>query len=139
MRKYTHIFANSDHVPLTKIDQLTRYGDNSLSLFCNKKLIGRGYLCRQGRRRVLQTSGTKILDKFRRKGHGIQLYIALVETARDLGARRIKSDTALNPLSEKMWRDKLSKVYPVKVKRTKKPCYECQRPGLRREYYYIDL
>jgi hypothetical protein len=116
--------------------------DNTLGFFLNGKAIGSGRLekFKIGRKhKILQTSSTEIFKKFRNKGHGVPLYVALIETARQLGATRIQSDTSLNKYSRRMWAEKLMKIYPVKIRKTRRPCPHCDRDGLRRKYFYIDL
>jgi hypothetical protein len=139
MRKYTSIFATPEHLPITKLKQVRRWGDYVMGFFCNGQVIGHGSLRRVRRTKILETNGTEIFKKFRNKGHGIQLYIHLIETARKLGAVSIQSDDSLNKFSERMWKEKLSKIYTVKVKNTDKECYSCHRGGRRRKFYWIDL
>jgi hypothetical protein len=140
MRKYSSTFATYEHKPIITLKDLGRY-DNHLGFFLNGKAIGHGDLNQVSigkKRKILSTSGTEIFKKYRRKGHGIHLYIALIETARLLGATQIRSDTSLNKLSRRMWEEKLSKIYPVKMARTKIPCRRCgHTPGWK--YFYINL
>ena len=140
MRKYTSIFATPEHKLITSTRELTRY-DNVLGFFLNGKVIGSGRIetFRKHNRKIVNTSSTEIFKKYRNKGHGIELYKALIETARKIGAKQIRSDMSLNKFSERRWRDKLSKIYPVKVRRTIKPCSCCDSTRPRRKYYYINL
>ena len=140
MRKYTSIFATPEHKLITSTRELTRW-DNVLGFFLNGKVIGSGRIekFRKRNQKIVNTSSTEIFKKYRNKGHGIELYKALIETARKIGAKQIRSDMSLNKFSERMWRDKLSKIYPVKLCKTRKECHNCQSTHLRRKYYYIDL
>ena len=139
MRKYFSIFATPEHKLITSSRELTRY-DNVLGFFLNGELIGSGRIEKvRKRNKIVNTSSTEILKKYRNKGHGIELYKALIETARKIEAKQIRSDMSLNKFSERMWRDKLSKIYPVKLCRTRKECHNCQSTHLRRKYYYINL
>ena len=140
MRKYTSIFATPEHKLITSTRELNRW-DNLLGFFLNGKVIGSGRIekFRKRNQKIVNTSSTEIFKKYRNKGHGIELYKALIETARKIGAKQIRSDMSLNKFSERMWRDKLSKIYPVKLCKTRKECHNCQSTHLRRKYYYIDL
>jgi GNAT superfamily N-acetyltransferase len=141
MRKYTSIFATQEHKPIYSFKDLTLY-DNVLGLFLNGKVIGTGRLetrRRNKRYRVISTSSTEIFKKYRNKGHGIRLYIALIEAARRIGARQIRSDMTLNNFSERMWNEKLAKIYPVQVRNTRQACHCCQNTRPHRKYYYINL
>ena len=126
MRKYTSIFATPEHKPITSTRELTQY-DNMLGFFLNGEVIGSGRIEKVRKRNpnIVNTTSTEILKKYRNKGHGIELYKALIETARNIGVKQIRSDMSLNKFSERMWRDKLSKIYPVKVRKTTKPCSCC--------------
>jgi hypothetical protein len=140
MRKYTSIFATPEHFPITSIKQMKRW-DNVMGFFLNGEAIGTGRLekVKNGREKILRTSSTEIFKKFRNKGHGVPLYLALIETARQLGATRIQSDTSLNKFSKRMWREKLAKIYTVRERKTRVPCNCCDRGGLRWKFYWIDL
>jgi GNAT superfamily N-acetyltransferase len=140
MRKYSSIFATPEHKLITSTRELNRW-DNLLGFFLNGKVIGSGRIekFRKRNQKIVNTSSTEIFKKYRNKGHGIELYKALIETARKIGAKQIRSDTNLNKFSERMWRDKLSKIYPVKLCRTRKPCSCCDSTQPRRKYYYINF
>jgi hypothetical protein len=141
MREYSSIFATSEHKPITSIKDLkSRWNYDTMGFFLNGMAIGHGSLnLISKRRKIFETSSTEIFKKFRNKGHGIHLYIALIETARSLGARQIRSDNTLNKFSRRMWQEKLARIYTVKMKKTRRPCDHCDRAGLRRKYFYIDL
>lgn len=139
MRKYSSIFATKEHKPITSLKEMDKW-DNVMGFFLNGKPIGQGSLEKQRigkKHKIVSTSGTEIYKKFRKKGHGIHLYLALIDTARSLGATQIRSDKSLNQLSRRMWSEKLAKIFPVKTARTKAPCHRCGSPGWK--YYYINL
>ncbi len=136
MRTYTSILATAEHLPVTDVKQI-KVWNTSLGLFLNGKAIGKADLVKVTRK-IVHTAGTEIYKRYRRKGHGIQLYIALVEAARSIGATRIRSDMSLNKYSRRMWQEKLAKIYPVKTRKTEQPCWRCgHKPGWK--YFYIDL
>lgn len=85
---------------------------------------------------ILQTESTGLRKGMRRKGHGIALYVCLIETARAIGATRIYSSKNLNRLSRRMWAQKLGRYYNVQVKQRK--C-ECGRIDKKKPVYFIDL
>lgn len=138
--RYSAILATEEHHPITNIEECRKFHCNMMGLFLNGVPIGHGYLERVkiGKKdKILHTSATKIFDKYRRKGHGIYLYINLIEKAREIGATEIQSDYSLNRFSRRMWRDKLSKIYKVKVRGMKTPCRRCGHVGV--NFYSIDL
>lgn len=138
MRKYTSIFATEEHQPITSIRYFKkRWDGGKLGFFLGGKLIGYGYLYKSTKT-VVHTSGTQILDKYRKKGHGIELYKTLIETARSIGATQVRSDTSLNKYSRRMWRDKLSKLYDVKKRMAYSPCPHCGNTP-RFKYFYINF
>lgn len=141
MRKYTSIFATAEHKLITSIkDVKGRWSYHTMGFFLNGEAIGHGSLnLISKRRKIFETSATEIFKKFRNKGHGIHLYIALIETARSIGAKQIQSDNTLNQFSRRMWQEKLAKIYPVKIRKTRRPCSHCDQDGLRRKYFYIEL
>jgi len=112
-----------------------------MGFFLNGETIGHGTLDRVSigkKRKWVHTEATEIYRKFRRKGHGIHLYIALVETARAIGATRIQSSRSLNRYSRRMWQEKLAKVYPVKMSKSNRPCRRCgHKPSW--NFFYINL
>lgn len=141
MRKYTSIFATPEHKLITSIkDMRGKWNYDTMGFFLNGVTIGHGSLNLISKRhKIFETSSTEIFKKFRNKGHGIHLYIALIETARSIGATQIQSDNTLNKFSRRMWQEKLARIYTVKIRKTRRPCNSCDRDGLRRKYFYIDL
>lgn len=136
MRKYRSVFANSFHQPIKSLGQIKNFDWNEMALYCDGVLVGHGVLRKQRRaKNALRTGGTEIFDKFRRQGHGIQLYIHLIKHARRLGVERIYSDTRLNKLSRRMWSEKLVKLFVVKERKKRGVCRVCAR----NTGYYIQL
>lgn len=115
---YEGYLADDAHASITELkDFKGRYNRFTLGLLLNKKPIGTGDLMRwRGATRgdYLQTESTALRRIFRKKGHGIVLYMFLVETARILGAKRIYSSRSLNKHSRRMWEVKLAEIYNVK-------------------------
>ena len=139
MRKYNSIFATEEHKVITSVRELKkRWDGGKLGFFLNGKVIGYGYLYKSPNHGV-HTSGTQILEKYRKQGHGIELYKALIETARSIGATHIRSDVSLNKFSRRMWRDKLSKLYDVRKRMSYRPCSHCGRGGPNFRYFYINF
>lgn len=142
MRKYTSIFASSRHIPIHTMKQLKslRTFEASLTLFCNNKMIGTGGLIVKGPTTV-HTDYVSLDKGFRRKGHGIRLYFALIDTARKLGASRIYSSQNLNKYSRRMWAEKLKEYFEVKEFRNRKRCRRCGCRCNRKQptQYYIQL
>jgi hypothetical protein len=140
MNRYSAILATEEHHPITNVDECRRFHCTMMGFFLDGVPIGHGYLERVkiGRKdKILHTSSTEIFRKYRRKGHGIYLYINLVEKAREIGATEIRSDYSLNRFSRKMWKNKLPRIYTVKAHTMKSPCRRCGHVGT--EYYSIDL
>ena len=126
-RRYTSFFANGDHKPMTTMREMRQEHYATMAFSLNGVHIGHGSLSRKGRTEVY-TTGTRIDDKYRKQGHGIHLYHALIKTARELGATRIYSDTTLNKLSRKMWKTKLLKFYDVReIGGCKIACRHCSK------------
>ena len=144
MRKYTSIFASHRHTPIHTMKQFKglRSREASLTLFCNNTMVGSGGLILQGPT-TLHTEYVGLDKGFRRKGHGIHLYFALIDTAKKIGATRIYSSSNLNKFSRRMWAEKLRGYFEVKEFRSRKRCRRCgcrcngnkKRPT----QYYIDL
>lgn len=130
MKKYNHILATPGHLPVTKIAQFGPWDRFEMGFHMDGKVIGGGELLRvryvpSRKKTCLQTESTAINPGFRRKGHGIHLYIALVETAREVGAERIYSSKNLNRHSRRMWSKKLPKIYNVQEFRSRRKCSSC--------------
>jgi GNAT superfamily N-acetyltransferase len=139
-RVYTWILADNETHKKTETlaDIPNNYPNPTLGLYCNGKAIGTGRLCMKDRaKKHVNTSGTEIFKRYRNKGHGIELYKALIAEAKRLGAIRIYSDDSLNKFSRRMWKTKLSRVgFKVKsIGGCKNPCSHCRAS----ERFYIDL
>lgn len=139
MKKYTYVFLDSD---FSKVDTLAalkksrcRY-DTKLVLRLNGKPIGQGQL--YPFKANVHTESVALDKRHRRKGHGIYLYLGLIQKARSLGARRIYSSVNLNRFSTRMWSVKLARYFKVHVQKLKHHCGRCgsNNPQLR---YYIVL
>lgn len=137
---YEGFLADGAHLSIKNLEQIKgRYGQECMGLHLDGKSIGEGYLERHGdsRSKAVNTTGTRLYSGRRNQGHGIVLYMFLVETARILGARRIYSDDRLNKYSRRMWKEKLAAIYDVKS--TPGRCGRCHRPAPGSPIYYIDL
>lgn len=140
-KNYSSILADECHAPITDVAQFKRRGDEfTMSFFFKGKLIGNATLEKQGKG-IVHTGSVRLEKPFRKKGHGIHLYIHAIETARQIGAKRIYSSTALNQFSRRMWKEKLLKLYDVKtVLARPKKCETCNCTKHPHEkYYYIEL
>lgn len=141
-RKYTWVLANRDsHSPIKTWQQFSKAHrwDTSLGLFCNGVAVGCARLrMKNARCKFVHTDGTELFRGFRGKGHGIELYTALIETARALGAKRIYSSTNLNRFSTRMWAEKLDRRYTVVHLPTtcRRACRHCR---FRDNRHYIQL
>lgn len=117
-RRYEGFLADEAHKSVKSLKEFKgRYTQFTLGLHLNGKSIGTGGLMRwraTSTSENLQTESTLLYRGNRNKGHGIILYIFLVETARILGAKRIYSSRSLNRHSRHMWAEKLAKIYDVK-------------------------
>jgi len=142
MRKYTSIFAHvEDHHVIRTLQDLKKAGDYNtcLGLFCNGIPVGSARIeMKSFKKKWVHTTSTGLYRGMRRKGHGIELYRALIETARNIGAARIYSDDSLNKFSRRMWNTKLARL-GYEVKRVKGGCATPCRHCRRRQRYYIDL
>lgn len=136
IRCYTSILADECHAPVSlQYFQKSKWAFATMGFFCNGICIGSGELGAKSKI-SLHTDNTRLIKGFRNKGHGIELYMALIDHARRLGATRIYSSSNLNKHSRRMWRDKLSKLYDVKkVNDCKCKCKRC----MKEEQYYICL
>lgn len=139
-REYTSVFATeTTHARICSLKQLRRYKwGTSMGFFFNGTPIGYGNICIKNlKRKHVNTTSTEIFKKFRKQGHGIELYRTLIATAKELGAARIYSDTSLNKLSRRMWKVKLGRS-GFKVIATN-PCKDACRHCCKKVLYYIDL
>jgi len=142
-RNYEGFLADDAHRSVKNLDEIRgRYTQIIMGLHLNGKSIGQGSLCRwrgASTKEYLQTESTQLYKGQRNKGHGIILYIFLIEIARILGAKRIYSSRGLNRHSRRMWAEKLSQIYTVQ----KRPgfCNRCYRPFKRgkKPTFFIDL
>lgn len=140
---YSSLLATEEHAIVTDMTPLRKkYADAVMGFMFNGVVIGRGRLQRpdyvkqwQGN---LQTESVRLFKTFRRKGHGINLYKHLIETARSLGAKRIYSSDNLNKFSTNMWKNKLSKIYEVHPVLRRK-CGACSCKQTHEIGYFIEL
>lgn len=139
---YTWIFAEEiTHDPIRDLRHLKRLGYHSasLGLFFNGVCVGKGGLVKESwAKKYLHTDYVRLKIGFRRKGHGLHLYLALIEAAKKVGAKRLYSSRNLNKLSGRMWKTKLQErtgVVVHHVKTCSKPCKHCSRD----QRHYIDL
>lgn len=139
---YEYVFATRDgHQPIRTLEELRKCGyfSASLGLFWNGVFVGSAELDKKNwKKKWIHTDAVGLDEKFRRKGHGLALYIALIDCAAALGAKRLFSSTALNKYSGRMWREKLRKAgYDVKTvgRGCSHPCKHCRRNPV----YYINL
>jgi Acetyltransferase (GNAT) family len=142
-RFYEGFLADHAHLSVKSLNAFKgRYANMTMGLHLNGKSIGTGNLMRwrgAAKKEYLQTESTGLDRGYRKKGHGIILYMFLIETARILGAKRIYSSRSLNKHSRRMWADKLSRIYDVK--KIPGRCRCCGRPfkHFTKPVYYIDL
>jgi GNAT superfamily N-acetyltransferase len=134
MNRYTSRLADFGHKPIRTWQDFLRRTDSAvLGLYLNGQVVGTGELLRASNsRRFVHTDGMCLRQRYRRKGHGIHLYLAIIAAARRIGARRIYSSYSLNNLSRRMWERKLRSYFNVK---RQGGCKSCSR-GTR---FYIDL
>lgn len=129
---YTWIFATGNgHDTIDSIEKLreNRY-DNNLGLFYRGILVGTAEF-RVVSKKYLHTERVFLKRGFRRKGHGLQLYLAIIECARKLGCARLYSSMNLNKRSKRMWDYKLQDRTGIEVHF----CRHCQF----NDQYFIDL
>lgn len=142
-KKYSSILATEGHKIITDMKEFSTWDGFSLGFFLNDKEIGYGWLKKtryHGRKSLdLQTESTGLKKVFRKKGHGIHLYHALIAQAKKCGARRVYSSQSLNKFSKRMWSEKLKEFYDVKTVTTIKPCGDCGHKSRRPIGYYIVL
>jgi len=138
---YSYIFASSEtHEDINNLEDFKRVGDysNGLGLFYRGICVGKGTLVFENRKKkYLHTEYTRIHAKYRNRGHGVHLYLALIDAARRLGAKRLYASQGLNKLSRRMWSEKLDKVgVEVMITRgCRKACKHCDR----KPRYYVEL
>ena len=133
-RKYSVIFADGSHEKIKSMKHLRQNWDVTMGLFCNGVCVGSGelapvtnYFSRVG------TEAVSLRNPFRRKGHGLVLYLYLILMAKKLGATRIESSEALNRYSKCMWSEKLAKLFKIIGKGK---CKHCKRSNFK---FSIDL
>lgn len=142
IKDYTSILATDSHEPITSIQQLpkSRWSSYRMGLFYKGVNIGGGSLERVERKpKAVGTDGTGIDRKYRNQGHGLMLYISLINKAKEIGATRIYSSTSLNKFSRRMWREKLAKYYKVQPTYRCKECDWCNSKHRCVNRFYIDL
>lgn len=144
MRKYTKIFADcGTHERIRTWEQFitSGYHENSMGFYCNGVPVGEGMLMLVNKsKHWVHTEGMRLGNKFRRKGHGVPLYLAIIRQAKKIGATRIYSSTGLNKFSTRMWKYKLAKLFEVKsIETAKRWRYRCRARCRRRPQFYIDL
>ena len=139
MRKYTSLFANEYHEKVRSLSELKRWSGPTLALFCNGRAIGIGDLRPKDKaKKHVHTEAVALKDEFRRKGHGVHLYFALIRAAKQLGATRIYSSKTLNKFSGRMWQEKLGQFFEVKHSGPRCKC-KCRNCRYKRGWHYIDL
>lgn len=133
-RKYSIIFADASHDEVKTMKHLRKNWEVTMGLFCNGVCVGSGELAPvQGKSKYVNTEAVSLRNPFRRKGHGIILYLYLILMAKKLGATRISSSEALNKYSKPMWGEKLAKLFRVVGSRE---CKLCHRADVK---FYINL
>jgi GNAT superfamily N-acetyltransferase len=142
--RYKYIFAGRQHQPITKLSEVKGWR-SVLGLFANIKSkwvgVGDAELLRvSGSSTDVHTDAVGLDDSYRRKGHGIHLYFALIHAAKKIGARRIYSSRHLNQYSGNMWCNKLREFFDVVGPKERKKC-NCGCRACRRKWgrYHIDL
>ena len=141
--RYEYLFASNDyHEQITSLKQLRKIGtwQAYMGLFCNGVAVGYGSLGRVNwSRSHMHTESMRLHKNFRRKGHGIALYMAVIDCARKLGVKRLYASTALNKFSTRMWLVKL-KRYGFDVKTVSKShCVHACKHCTKTARYYINL
>lgn len=142
-KKYKSVLATQAHNPVTEMKHFGPWESFEMGFYLGKEVIGGGELKRvryvPGKKRTcLQTESISLNEEYRRKGHGIHMYRAFIETARKCGAERIYSSRSLNKFSRRMWAEKLAKIYNVQPYK-RHTCTECGSKGTRAIGYYIVL
>jgi hypothetical protein len=133
---YSYIFANEGHKEINTWEEFktARWSYATMGFFYKNELIGHAQLDRvySHKRRLAHTSDVRLLKKFRKKGHGIHLYLTLIEIARNMGVEILYSDWTLNKNSRRMWADRLPKYFKV---HRRGGCKMCANGGR----FYINL
>lgn len=143
---YYYILATDTHKPIKSLKDMTRWR-NTLGFFFrdsdrNLIALGGADLSWENRpQKYLHTGGVALNEQFRKKGHGIHLYFALIRAAKELGAKRLYSDTRLNKHSGRMWCVKLREFFEVRGPKQPKKACRCGCRACRKRWgrYYIDL
>jgi GNAT superfamily N-acetyltransferase len=130
---YSAIFANEGHQRISRVVDLKNH-TGTLGLFLYGDLLGTAEL-RWRTPTTVHTDAVRLKREFRRKGHGIWLYLALIRAAKGIGAEKIYSSRYLNSKSRRMWSDKLPEYFDVHHPGCKKPCRHC----VQRVQYSINL
>lgn len=139
-KDYTSSLLTRRHQLITKLSQIKKYSYDDMYLFYKGVDIGCASLeIDNKKKKYVHSEGVSLDKKYRQKGHGIFLYIHLIDHAIRLGATRIYSSTNLNKFSRRMWKEKLPKLYKVKIQKTKSACSHCGSTHERDLRYYIDL
>lgn len=138
---YSYIFAHSEtHQPPKSLKDLKKNPWNyNLILLFNGIPVGKGELdVKNYVKKWVHTDCVRLYDGFRRKGHGIHLYKALITAARKIGATRLYSSQNLNKFSRRMWSKKINRDLHLNVHeviRCKNGCRHCEKKPV----YYIEL
>src|SRR5437879_1407904 len=84
-RRYEGFLADEAHLSVKNLKEFRgRYDYKVMGLHLNGKSIGQGALCRwrgSSTSQYLQTENTQLYKGQRNKGHGVILYMLLIETA----------------------------------------------------------
>jgi len=140
-KDYGYIYGHTEHHgEICNLKDLRRAGTYSMwmGLFYKGQAVGSGRLCKENWSQQYVHSENMGIDRgYRRKGHGIMLYYALILLAKRLKVKRLYSSDTLNDKSRRMWKIKLARLgyIVVESKNCAKPCKHCRRQAR----YYIDL
>src|SRR5580658_6780559 len=96
---YSVRFADGGHQPIRTMKEFdARCGIAVLGLYRGKTLIGTGELCGLlgWKNSNCHTDAMALRKKWRKKGHGIHLYLSVIRMAQKLGMDRIYSSWSLN-------------------------------------------
>jgi len=140
MPKYTSILANGYHEKIRSLKELKDAYHRTMGFFLDGKAIGSGDLNPMPREKGSVHTEAVGLDKpFRKKGHGLPMYLHLIRTAKRIGAKRIYSSYRLNEHSRRMWSEKLAKLFDVKTHYAAKRCRRCGCNSRKPRRYSITL